>query len=82
MANPIEPTTAFGAFAITKSDTTVFTRMPSALYVGSGGDVTVRMASGETVLFPDVPEGSILPIKIDQVRSSNTDAEGFVGLTY
>lgn len=64
------------AAAVTKSDTTVFTPPARALYVGGAGDVTVRMAANTAVnvTFTAVPAGSLLPICIDQVLSTGTDA--------
>lgn len=82
MAAPIQPITARDAFAVSPSNTTVFVNTPSALYVASGGDVTVRTIRGSTVTFTDVPPGSILPITCDQVHSTGTDATGIVGLVY
>lgn len=77
---------AGGAFAITKSDATTFDGMggnPSptrSLYIGTAGDVTVKMENGAIILFPGVQAGSILPISVIQVRSTGTTAGGFVGL--
>lgn len=77
---------ALDAFSITKSDVTTFDGVggnPSptrSLYVGTAGDVTVKMASGRIVLWPSVQAGSILPISVIQVRSTGTTAGGFVGL--
>ncbi len=57
-----------------------------ALYVGVGGDVSVRMAgpspaaggqSGYT-RFVGVPTGSILPISVVEVRSESTTASSLV----
>ena len=61
---------AHGAVAVTKSDATVIppTR---ALYVGTAGDLTVRMVDGQTVTFIGVTAG-IIPIQVDQVRSATT----------
>lgn len=79
---------ALNAFAITKSDTTVFPSMPNtsgvcvtkALYVGGAGDVNVVMVGGQTVLFVGVLAGSILPISVTQVKSASTTASSIVGL--
>jgi hypothetical protein len=82
MASPMQPVTAQDALALTKSDTTVYRRMFSALYVGTGGDVTIRTAQGNNVTFPDVPSGAILPITGDQLLSTGTDASGIVAMYY
>ena len=65
------------AVAVTKSDEDVFS--PGCLFVGTGGDVTVKLADSATpVLFKALASGSFLPIVITQVLSTGTDAEDFV----
>lgn len=78
---------AQNAFAITKSDTTVFPGQPNAgvcvtkaIYVGGAGDVAVTMVGGQIVVFSAVPAGTILPIAVSQVRSTNTGASAILGL--
>ncbi len=65
---------ATGAAAVTKSDSTVFSEPIIALYVGGAGDVAVTMASGAVVTFVGVPAGTILPIEVSKVMSTNTSA--------
>lgn len=44
-----------------------------AVYVGIEGDLTVRMAGKENdVIFAAVPAGSLLPIRVSQVRVGTT----------
>ncbi len=81
MANPVEAVTARGGFAVTKSDTTVFTRIPSALYVGTAGDVTVRSEAGDSLVFQAVA-GGIIPCRVDKVMSTGTTASFIVALCY
>lgn len=69
-------------FAITASDSAVFAST-RALYVGTGGDVAVMPAApgAVSVVIPNVPSGSILPIRVTQVLVTGTSgAAGFVGL--
>lgn len=60
-----------------------------ALYVGTGGNVTVNTTgilsdasggTGEATTFYNVPAGTLLPVTIWQVRESDTTASGLVGL--
>lgn len=81
MANPIQPVTAQDALAVTKSDTLVY-RAFAAVYVGTGGDVAIKTVAGNTVVYPDVPSGSILPQSGTQVLSTGTDASGLVLMFY
>lgn len=71
---------ASGAFAITKSDATVFSQPARSLYVGGTGDVAVRMIDGTTVTFSAVPAGMLLPIRADKVLSTGTTATLIIGL--
>lgn len=69
---------AHGAVAITPSDVTVFPTTRS-LYVGSTGNVAVRMTDGQTVTFTAVPVG-ILPAQVDMVLATGTTASAILGL--
>ena len=51
-----------------------------ALYVGGAGDLSVVMAGKEnTVVFVGVPAGSLLPIRVSQVKAA-TSATDIVAL--
>lgn len=82
MAAPTPNTPRFptGGAAVTASDTAVF--MESAVYVGNGGNVAVRPADGSAVVtFVGIPNGSIIPMMIIGIMSTNTTATAFVRLT-
>lgn len=52
-----------------------------ALYVGTGGNVSVNSYnSGDTVVFYNVPNGTVLPVKTSTVNSTGTSALGIIGL--
>jgi hypothetical protein len=69
---------AHGAVAVTPSDVTVFPVCRS-LYVGTTGNVNLRTADGQTVLFTAVPVG-VLAIQADMVLSTSTTASTIVAL--
>jgi hypothetical protein len=71
---------ASGAVAVTKSDVTTLAGV-RGLYVGGAGDVAV-MPTGSTVAvtFSSVPAGSVLPIRVTKVMSTNTTATNIVAL--
>lgn len=75
MSDPAE-----GAFAVTKSDSTDFARAARALYVGTGGDVTLVLKSGTAILFANVPDGTFIPVECKRVNSTGTDASDIVAL--
>ena len=50
--------------------------MPSAIYVGTGGDVVAIPANGtEPRTFKNVPSGTILPIVPQRVMAATTAAD-------
>src|SRR4051812_10708613 len=65
---------ANSAFAVTKSDSTVFSQPTRGLWVGGTGDVAVRMLDQTTVTFTAVPSGVMLNIRVDKVLSTGTSA--------
>lgn len=68
-----DPTSsAVDGFEATPSDSTTFD-VSRALYIGVSGDLAVRMKSGKILTFKSAPVG-ILPIRVDQVRSTGTTA--------
>jgi hypothetical protein len=79
-ANNIIPAT--GGAAVTKSDTTRLVGV-RALYVGGTGDIAVVFAADDTntaVTFVGVPAGTILPVAVQKVMSTNTNATSIVAL--
>jgi hypothetical protein len=85
MSNPqVQPRTqsdpAVTFVAVTKSDSTVLP-LTRALYVGGAGNVAVVDGAGsDAVTFTGVTAGSILPIRVRKVMSTNTTATSIVAL--
>jgi hypothetical protein len=69
---------AHGAVAVTASDATVFP-VCRALYIGTGGNLNVRTADGQTLVFSAVAAG-IFPVQVDQVLSTSTTATNIIAL--
>ncbi len=68
------------AAAVTASDTDKLPDLTRGLWVGGGtGTVKVRMASGVDCTFTGVA-GVLLPIQVDKVYSTGSDATGIVAL--
>lgn len=73
-----EPSQKF--LALTPSDTLDVPRAVRAIYVGSGGDLSVEDVDGTVTLFDNVAESTVLPIKPVKVMATSTTASSIVGL--
>lgn len=63
------------------SDTEPLAATPKALYIGSGGTVVLRTASGTPdVTFKNIASGQILPVRAKYVRAAGTTAADIVAL--
>ena len=77
--SPIAP--AQDCFPIAPDDIAELSKITKAIYVGSGGDVTVRALRADTdVVFRNVPDGYILDIRASAVRANGTTATDLIGL--
>lgn len=64
---------AANAVAVTPADVDLDKRT-RAVYVGVAGDLNVIMSGGQTVTFVGVLGGSVLPIRVDQIKAATTAA--------
>ena len=72
---------AQSCFVIVPDDLQDLEQVTKAIFVGQGGDVTVRpLDNVSDVTFRNVAEGAILDIRISAVRASGTTAADIVGL--
>ena len=69
---------AWDAVVVTPHDTNTI-GLCRALYIGSTGNIAVRMASGNSATFSSVPVG-VFPIQVDQVLSTGTTASSIMAL--
>ncbi len=66
----VEP--AADAIAVTPADTDLAHRT-RGIYIGIAGDLVVKMANGgNTVVFNNVVAGSLLPLRVTQVKAATT----------
>jgi len=65
-------------FAIIPSNSADLANVPRAIYVGTGGDLRLRDASGQDVTYT-VVSGAVLPFRAVRVLASGTTAAGLVG---
>lgn len=69
------------AFPISPDDVADMSSGTKAIYVGTGGDLVVRLVESDVdTVFANVPDGSILPLRVQAVRQSGTSASNLVGL--
>ena len=66
------------AISVTTHNTNRLTNMSRALYVGTAGDIRVRMLSGEIITFKNVQ--GWLPIRVIQVFTTGTTASDIVAV--
>jgi len=77
---------ALHASAITPADADLATdEYPRGIYVGTTGNVAVRMAGDgqigdQDVTFIGVPAGTLLPISVSRVLATGTTASNIVAL--
>jgi hypothetical protein len=72
---------AQNGFAITPQDDVDLLLATKAIYVGSGGNITLRMLQADAdITFVNVPSGSILDLRVRAVRSTGTSASSLIGL--
>jgi hypothetical protein len=51
------------------------------IYVGVGGDVSVETIGGQTpIVFKNMASGTILPVRVVRVNSTNTTATNMVAI--
>lgn len=72
---------ARACFVVDPSDTVSLPRVPKALYIGTGGDISLRCADDESdVVFRNVPAGMILDVRATDIRATGTTAADIVAL--
>lgn len=64
------------AIQVTANDSATFN--PSNIWVGTGGNVKIVDAFGNTSTFTNVSDGSILPVLVSKIFFTDTTASGFV----
>jgi hypothetical protein len=68
-----------GGVTVTASDSTVLGRT-RAIWVGGAGNMAVKMADGDIIVFIGITAGTMLPISVTQVRSTSTTATNILAL--
>jgi succinyl-CoA synthetase beta subunit len=67
--------------AVTTSDTVALPFTTRALFVGTGGNLTLRMVDDAAdLVFKNVANGQILPVQVSYVRATGTTAADIIAL--
>lgn len=68
-------------FAISPDDNAELPQITKAIYVGDGGDVTLRASRSDIdTVFRNLPTGAILDVRVSAVRATGTTASNLIGL--
>lgn len=66
-------------FPIVPSDTTELAIIPKGIYVGTGGDVTLRGIRGAAdVTYRNLPDASYIAVRAQYVRATGTTATNLI----
>lgn len=69
------------AAAVIPHDSNPLTDIPKALFVGTGGSLTMRGVNGSAdQIWKNVPDGAILPFRARYVRATGTSAADILAL--
>jgi hypothetical protein len=70
------------AFAVTPNDTADLPMFAKAIYIGTGGDLVLRAVdSVADATFANLPDGTILPVRVRAIRATGSTAANIVGLS-
>ncbi len=69
------------SFDITLDDSVAIPTISKAIYIGTGGDLTVRLVHDESDrIFKNIASGAILDLRISHVRATGSSAADIIGL--
>jgi hypothetical protein len=66
-------------YSVTPSDSTELPIVPKGIYVGSGGDVTLRGIDGTAdVTYRNLPDASYIAVRAQFIRATGTTASNLI----
>lgn len=72
---------ASSAVAVTPHASNALADIPKALFVGTGGNITMRgMGDSVDTVWKNIPNGAIIPFRAQYVRASGTTAADILAL--
>lgn len=67
-------------FSITPHDSNALPAIPKGIYVGTGGNVTLRGVGGSAdVTYVNLPDASYIAVRAQYVRATGTTATNLIG---
>ena len=66
--------------AITPHDTNDLAYVTKAVYIGTGGTISIIAADDTAAVSLTVQDGAVLPIRAKRIRATGTTATGIVGM--
>lgn len=67
-------------FTVSPDDQAPLPVVPKGIYVGTGGDVTLRgVGASEDVTYRNLPDASYIAVRASHVRASGTTATDLIG---
>lgn len=64
--------------AISPNDDAVFDPPPTAVFIGTGGHISLTDADGDVAVFKNIPNATILPLQPSRIRATGTTAQDIV----
>lgn len=65
---------------VTPSDEDELEYVSRAIYVGNGGDINIVTRDGTALLFENVQDGAVIPIRARQIKAEDTTATGIIAI--
>lgn len=66
-------------YAVTPDDTALLPSVPKGIFVGTGGDVTLRgVDSAADVTYRNLPDASYIAVRASYVRATGTTATNLI----
>lgn len=69
-----------GVEEITVSGETALSHTSRGIYIGTGGNLEVRMIDGSEAVFTNIPDGSLLPLQVTHILDAATTAADIVAV--
>jgi hypothetical protein len=64
---------------VTASDSTTYSPILEAIYIGTGGTLIIKNNDGVSVTYTNLPNASWLDVRATKVMTTGTTASGIIG---